>query len=597
MPSPPCSCTGSACEYHRRAGSASGGAGPHHGLRRRRHPAGRDVHGGTERDLRDHGRQRRGQEHAHAPHDRPEPPRSRGGPLPGRGLLGGGRRGARDPQAALRRALPGRRALELDDAGRERLPAPGREAWALPRGSGRSRPPQARPRGARRLRGALPLRDQPGDAQAGGARSGHGPRPRHPLPRRAVGGARPPELAAARRPHPRAAGDRGHDLRARDPRARQHLRARRQRRVPRRGAKGRDRQGQAERAAGEPGAEGAGLPEPGPAVSARTHARAVGVFVLGAVALVLAAILLLSSGNWLARRDRFSVYFPGSVKGLSDGAPVTFRGVKVGQVHDIQAILTDRPEALIQIEVVIEIEHSVVAVPPGQAVPAALDPKASREDFAHGLLERGVRARLVSASFLTGQKYIDLDFLPQEPARFAGLRPRYTELPTMPTAMEKLGDRAETIVNKLADLPVDQMLDDLRKALQAAREVMESRDLRDTLAAASRGARKMESTLAQLETTFQTADQTLGALRSETGPTADEARQTLRGFRATAERAQESLDVLKGTLRGTDDTRLTATQALNELTHTMQVVRNLVDYLQTHPEAVVMGKERSKEAR
>jgi paraquat-inducible protein B len=332
-------------------------------------------------------------------------------------------------------------------------------------------------------------------------------------------------------------------------------------------------------------------------VSARTHARAVGVFVLGAVALVLAAVLLLSSGNWLARRDRFSVYFPGSVKGLSDGAPVTFRGVKVGQVHDIQAILTDRPEALIQIEVVIEIEHSVVAVPPGQAVPAALDPKASREEFAHGLLERGVRARMISASLLTGQKYIDLDFLPQEPARFAGLRPRYPELPTTPTAMEKLGDRAETIVNKLAELPVDQMLDDLRKTLQAAREVMESRDLRDTLAAASRGARKMESTLAQLETTFRTADETLGALRSETGPTADEARQTLRGFRATAERAQESLDVLKGTLRGTDDTRLTATQALDELTHTMQALRNLVDYLQTHPEAVVMGKERSKETR
>jgi paraquat-inducible protein B len=332
-------------------------------------------------------------------------------------------------------------------------------------------------------------------------------------------------------------------------------------------------------------------------VSARTHARAVGVFVLGAVALVLAAVLLLSSGNWLARRDRFSVYFPGSVKGLSEGAPVTFRGVKVGQVHDIQAILTDRPEALIQIEVVIEIEHSVVAVPPGQAVPAALDPKASREEFAHGLLERGVRARMISASLLTGQKYIDLDFLPQEPARFAGLRPRYPELPTTPTAMEKLGDRAETIVNKLAELPVDQMLDDLHNTLQAAREVMESRDLRDTLAAASRGARKMESTLAQLETTFRTADETLGALRSETGPTADEARQTLRGFRTTAERAQESLDVLKGTLRGTDDTRLTATQALDQLSHTMQAVRNLVDYLQTHPEAVVMGKDRSKEAR
>jgi hypothetical protein len=52
---------------------------------------------------------------------------------------------------------------------------------------------------------------------------------------------------------------------------------------------------------------------------------------------------------------------------------------------------------------------------------------------------------------------------------------------------------------------------------------------------------------------------------------------------------------LKGPLRDHDDTRLTATRALEELTHTMQTLRNLVDYLQTHPEAVVLGKERSKE--
>jgi paraquat-inducible protein B len=141
------------------------------------------------------------------------------------------------------------------------------------------------------------------------------------------------------------------------------------------------------------------------------------------------------------------------------------------------------------------------------------------------------------------------------------------------------------------------MLDDLRKALLAAREVLESRDLRSTFAGASRSARRMESTLAQLETTFRTADETLGSLRSETGPTADEARQTLRSFRDASDRAEESFDTLRGTLRGTDDTRLTASQALDELAHTMQALRNLVDYLQTHPEAVVLGKERSKESK
>ena len=119
--------------------------------------------------------------------------------------------------------------------------------------------------------------------------------------------------------------------------------------------------------------------------------------MLGAVALVLAGVVALSSGNWLARRDRFAVYFPGSVRGLDKGSPVTFRGVKVGEVHDVKALLTGRPEAPVQIEVVIEIQGSVVEIPEGQSVPPALAPSASREAFARELIERGIRARMMSA--------------------------------------------------------------------------------------------------------------------------------------------------------------------------------------------------------
>jgi ADP-ribose pyrophosphatase YjhB (NUDIX family) len=127
----------------------------------------------------------------------------------------------------------------------------------------------------------------------------------------------------------------------------------------------------------------------------------------------------------------------------------------------------------------------------------------------------------------------------------------------------------------------------------AAREVLESRDLREAFAGANRSARKMESTLAQVETTFHTAADTLAALHSETAPTAEEARQTLRAFHKTADQAQASLTDVKETLSGADDTRLTATRALEELIHTLQAFRNLAEYLQTHPEAIVIGKERS----
>ena len=328
-------------------------------------------------------------------------------------------------------------------------------------------------------------------------------------------------------------------------------------------------------------------------MSAKKHPRLVGAFVLGAVALVLAAVLLLSSGDWFARRDRFTVYFPGSVRGLNKGAPVTFRGVKIGQVEDVKALLTGQADPLIQIEAVIEIRGGVVEVPPG--VPPPFAAGATPEQFAKALLERGIRARMMSASLLTGQKYVDLDFLPGEPARLAGLKPRYPELPTTPTAMEKLGDRAEEFLAKLAELPLAEMLEDLRKALSALRELLDSPDLEQLFASANRSAKKLEPVLEEARAALETAEKTLSTLSGEASQTAGEARQTLRDVRERLDQAERSLRTLEETLRGTDETRATATQALEELTRAMRALRNLVDYIQTHPEAVVLGKERQKE--
>jgi paraquat-inducible protein B len=328
-------------------------------------------------------------------------------------------------------------------------------------------------------------------------------------------------------------------------------------------------------------------------VSAKAHPRLVGAFVLGAVALLLVAIVLLSSEGWFVRKDRFTVYFPGSVKGLNRGAPVTFRGIKVGEVIDVKAFLTGREDPLIQVEAAIEIRADVVETPKGVA--RAFSAGATPEEFAKGLLARGIRARLLSASLLTGQRYVDLDFLPKEPARFAALHPRYPELPTTPTAMEKLGDRADEFFSKLADLPLGDMLEDVRQAIRAARQLLESPDLKEVFAKANGTARRLDATLADLHSTLGAADKTLGAVGSEASMTAAEARQTLESLRATLARSEKSVETIEGAFRGTDDARLTATHALEEMTRTMQALRNLVDYIQTHPESVVLGKERTKE--
>ncbi|HXK09387.1 MAG TPA: MlaD family protein [Vicinamibacteria bacterium] len=326
-------------------------------------------------------------------------------------------------------------------------------------------------------------------------------------------------------------------------------------------------------------------------MSAKSHPRLVGAFVLGAVVLVLAAVLLLTSRGWFEKRARFSVFFPGSLSGLSRGAPVTFRGIKIGEVAEVKALLTGKPSPLIEIEVVIELVGDMVDAPPGVARPFS---SLSAPGLAKELIDRGIRGRLLSQSLLTGQKYIDFDFLPDEPARTSGLSHRYPELPTTPTAMEKLSDRAESIMNKLADLPLDRMLENLRKTLESARALLESPDLHGTLAGARRATENVPPTLEEVRAAVADARRLMETVGGETRSTASDARETIRAAREALDRVDGTLKTLDSTLAGTDEARIRAAQTLQELERTLKALRNLVDYVQTHPEAVVLGKPKEE---
>ncbi len=324
-------------------------------------------------------------------------------------------------------------------------------------------------------------------------------------------------------------------------------------------------------------------------MSAKTHPRLVGAFVLGAIALVLLAIVFLSSGGWFQQRDRFVVFFPGSVKGLQTGSAVNFRGVKVGEVVEVSAFLTGLPDNPIQIEVVCEFYGDVVEAPEGVENPYEdLD----QEEMVALLIEQGVRARMMSASLLTGQKYIELDFMPDEPARLAGLSRRYPEIPTSPTAMEKLGERMEDLMNKLAEVPLDKVVENVQMAIRAARELLESEDIKGALGAAHRGAQSIEPTLAEARETLKTTREVMENLGKETEGLGGDVSATLEELRARLKRTESTFEALEATLNGADDARMDVSETLRELEKALQAFRHLADYIQTHPEAILQGKEK-----
>ena len=90
-------------------------------------------------------------------------------------------------------------------------------------------------------------------------------------------------------------------------------------------------------------------------MSTKVSPTLIGAFVIGAVALIVIAILLLGSGRLFRQTRDFVLYFDNSVNGLRVGAPVKFKGVEVGSVKDIRLQLEKGAEVN-KIPVIIEID-------------------------------------------------------------------------------------------------------------------------------------------------------------------------------------------------------------------------------------------------
>ena len=216
-------------------------------------------------------------------------------------------------------------------------------------------------------------------------------------------------------------------------------------------------------------------------------------------------------------------------------------------------------------------------------------------EFAKSLIERGIRGKLQSQSLLTGQKYVDFDFLPGEEARFSGLDPRYPELPTTPTAMEKMGDKFEQFFDKLAELPLDEMMEDVRKVIRSVREVVEAPEVRGAIRKADRAMGALGPALEEARRTLADARRLLDTAGREVEGTGGSARETLTKVRQTLDRVGQTLDEVDRTVGSADEARVGAARTLEELERTLKALRHLLDYVQTHPEAVVLGKEKGKE--
>jgi paraquat-inducible protein B len=124
------------------------------------------------------------------------------------------------------------------------------------------------------------------------------------------------------------------------------------------------------------------------------------------------------------------LYFDQSVRGLSPGAPVEFRGIQIGEVRDLK-LEFDPEKGRFRVPVVVTIEPERM----GSLVGADRD---SRREALDRLVRQGLRAQVQSGNLLTGQLLVQLDMhADAAPAEIVWTE-RYPEFPTIPTPLEEI---------------------------------------------------------------------------------------------------------------------------------------------------------------
>lgn len=310
----------------------------------------------------------------------------------------------------------------------------------------------------------------------------------------------------------------------------------------------------------------------------------IGAFVVGAVALAVLGITAFGSGRLFQKRFTCVMFFSGSITGLSVGSPVEFRGVKIGQVTNIAAVL-DPKAVSVNIPVYIEVDPKTLIVLGDENASQVL----STRRFYEPLLEKGLKARLDVESLVTGKLYINMDFYPETPPKLLGLDRRYPELPTIPSLKEEIVKTLQTLPEKI--IAVAEGVERLVNS-PAAQDSLRDLDalIRSVATEVGPLSASARSTLQSARQAFQQGEKTLAM---KEGPPAEMAAS----FIETMKKASASLDQMHSTL-GTYQ-RLAEpsgnlghdlTRTLGDVDAAARSMRSLADYLELHPEAVLKGK-------
>ena len=325
---------------------------------------------------------------------------------------------------------------------------------------------------------------------------------------------------------------------------------------------------------------------------------------MGALSLLITAVLIFGGGQLLKKKAEFVIYFDGALNGLNVGAPVKLQGVQIGTVKEISLELGPNASRISK-PVVIEIDPGMVLDHSGQEFHRT----ASLGDLqrtAKQLIDAGLKAQLQTQSLLTGLLYVEFNFFRDEPVILTGFGHKgIPELPSVPTTVDQLKNTADEMLNKLRQLPLEDIVKDLAVTMKEVRDLMTSEDLKKSRSALTKSLGETELLIANLNRTLVPLLTNMNATATDTRTLVQDFSHDIRPVLASTEKAltnaTQALETATGVLQESKHTlgsveALAAPEAplwqsLEALRDAAQSTKTLTDYLERHPDSLIYGKE------
>lgn len=247
--------------------------------------------------------------------------------------------------------------------------------------------------------------------------------------------------------------------------------------------------------------------------------------------------------------QRFVLHFRESLRGLTPGAPVDFRGIVVGEVVSINVKYQQEGQWFhFPVQIVIYPERMRTHLGEGRL---AETERGGGNELLGAMISRGFRAQLRNGNLLTGQLYVALDFFPDVAKFKIDWHKTPLELPTVPGSIEELQISLAKLLKKVDKVPFEEIGANAR------------------------------TTLATLDHALGSVDKLVQRLDAETAP---EAQATLEGLRRT-------LAAIESTLKADSPLQLELRNTLSETSRAARSLRSLTDTLDRQPEALIRGKK------